>query len=717
MSRYLAPLTAILLAALLFSRLPVVPSFSVVRAAYPVSDSVLLDRRGHVLQETRVDYSVRRLQWTALEEIPPLLREAVIAAEDRRFYDHRGVDWRGMLGGMAGVLRGGRLRGGSTISVQLALILGPRAERRNVVHRLRAMFEASRLERRWSKEQILEAYLNLISFRGELEGIRAGAHELFGRAPHGLTPAQALILAALIRSPNARPEVVSERACRLAEQFAASVTCTEIANDIHALRVRGTLRRKARSDAPQLARRLLRGHAQEQSLRTTIDQAVQRKAEEVLAAHIAGLSEENVRDGAVLVIDHRRDEVLAYVANTGANASAPHVDGVQARRQAGSTLKPFLYGVALEQRLLTPQSLLLDAPLDIPLGRGIYRPRNYDHQFHGAVPVGVALGSSLNVPAVRTLQLVTPEVFVTRLRDAGFSTLRDADEYGYSLALGSPSVSLEELTNAYAALARGGLYRQARLTPGERLPGRQFLSEQATFLVSSMLSERDYRAVTFGLDGPLNTRFWSAVKTGTSRDMTDNWCIGYSRRFTVGVWVGNFSGAAMWNVTGVTGAAPIWADLITWLEQQAGGALPPPEAPTGVVRRKARLSGVERELFVLAEMDNGDSADDAVLVDESVVSPGAVSTVFSQPRIVYPPKAMTIASDPDIPDARERLMLESSGDVERARWVVNGVELGPAPRPVLLDMTPGRSVIELVGANGEVLDRSTVTVLGGKAKR
>src|SRR5262249_46648392 len=261
---------------------------------------------------------------------------------------------------------------------------------------------------------------------------------------------------------------------------------------------------------------------------------------------------------------------------------ARHVDGVRAKRQPGSALKPLLYGLALDLRLLTPASLIEDTPLEIAVPDGLYRPQNYDEHFRGPVTLRTALAASLNVPAVRTLQLVGTETFVQQLKRLGFAGMVErGDYYGPALEVGSADVSLWELTNAYRTLANGGMWSSLRLTPDEpAASATRVYSEPATFLISNILSDRASRSPTFGLDNPLATRFWSAVKTGTSKDMRDNWCVGYSRRYTVGVWVGNFSGQPMADVSGVTGAAPIWLEVMSWLPRET--ASPPPDPPAGV---------------------------------------------------------------------------------------------------------------------------------------
>ena len=380
-----------------------------------------------------------------------------------------------------------------------------------------------------------------------------------------------------------------------------------------------------------------------------------------LTHHLASLKSQNVKDGALLVLENNTGDVLAYVSYSGEPSYSRFLDGVQARRQAGSTLKPFLYGLAFDQRILTPASLLDDSPLDVAVISGIYQPRNYDSQFKGLVPSRIALASSLNVPAVRTLSLVGIEPFLNKLRQLEIKGLNESgDFYGPSLALGSADVSLWELTNAYRCLANGGQWSGLRRISGENGSARKkrVFSKEASFLVSDILSDREARSATFGLENPLSTRFWTAVKTGTSKDMRDNWCIGYSRKVTVGVWTGNFSGEPMWNVSGVTGAAPIWMEMMDFLHQDVSSIQR--EALSGLVRKKIEFShgaAASREEWFIRGTE-----------------PSTQNQRAGQfnPKIIYPPSGTVIAIDPDIPPELQKVFFVCQVHEDDFQWVLNG---------------------------------------------
>ena len=704
--------TATFAAAMMFCW-PVVPSFDAMRARWRPSDAQLLDRHGEPIHELRVDAHGRRLAWTPLTAISPALQAAVIASEDRRFMRHHGVDFAAIAGAAAGRLAGRRSRGASTLTMQLAAMLDRRIARagtrqRTLGQKLRQMLAALALERRWSKPQILEAYLNLVTYRGEIEGVSAASRVMFDKAPAGIDAAEATVLAALIKAPNARAAALKRRAEALriamghrssnAQASSAQVSSAQILSAIDralAARPRDFTRVTL---APRVAEQLLRdGRLTAQS---TLDRGLQTFARDALRRHVTEVHDRNVDDGAVVVVENSTAEVWAYVGGTGALSSAPYVDGVRAMRQPGSALKPFLYALALERRLLTPASLLEDTPLELPEQRGLYRPLDYDREFRGLVSMRVALASSLNVPAVRTIEMVGVEAFTGQLRALGFEGIvEQGDYYGAALALGSADVRLWDLVNAYRTLANGGRYSAMRLmNDGAPEPSRQIYSPATAFLISDILADRASRATTFGLENSLATRFWSAVKTGTSKDMRDNWCVGYSSRFTVGVWVGNFSGASMHDVTGITGAAPVWLDVMNYLDQRFGGGAI--KRPAGVTEQRVEFPGAvepeRQELFLAGTEPNRQAAH----LDDT-------------PRILSPAPDTVIAFDPDIPAGSQRVAFVASAGSSGSRWMLDHKTLGPAEGVMLWTPSPGVHTLALDDSSGHPLDTATFKVRGG----
>ncbi|HAR94561.1 MAG TPA: penicillin-binding protein 1C, partial [Deltaproteobacteria bacterium] len=581
-------------------------SFSSVQSKYQKSEGILVDRNGEVLHEFRVDKKGRRLEWTPLERISPALIQSILFVEDKRFFEHRGVDWKAVVSSAFNNIRGNHPRGASTISMQLAAMIdrGSRSQggRRGIGEKWRQMRAAWGLERRWTKQEILEGYLNLVSFRGELQGIRAAAKGLFDKSPSGFDLSESSVLACLITSPNAPADRVIARAANIYGRMKKGEIMPEEMKSRLAEKLSVPYFIRAdRTLAPHVAQMLMGERVGRVSC--TLDARLQAFVLESLDHHLALLKESNVSDGAVLVTDNRTGEVLAYAGNAGRSSTAFYVDGVQAPRQAGSTLKPFLYGLAIERQLLTAASLLDDSPVHVPTPTGLYVPRNYDSVFRGQVTLRTALSSSLNVPAVRSLLVVGVTPFLDYLRGFGFTTLaEEAEFYGYSIVLGSADITLWELTNAYRTLANGGRWSAMTLAGGVPVKGRRVMDESTAFIISNILSDREARSVTFGLENPLSTRFWTAVKTGTSKDMRDNWCVGYSGRYTVGVWVGNFSGEPMQNVSGVCGAAPVWTEIMNYLHAKTPSN--PPKQPLAVtvaaVTFDEGLAGPRREEFFVA---------------------------------------------------------------------------------------------------------------------
>ena len=743
-----------------------IPGFDAVRADFHPSETVLLDRAGQPIHRLRTDARVRRGQWVALQGISPALRQALVLSEDKRFYEHSGVDWRAVSSAAWANLWNQRTRGASTLTMQLAglldddLALGTGG--RTLRQKIGQAVMATRLEAGWQKSQILEAYLNLVPFRGELVGIDALSRTLFAKAPHGLQDTEAAIAAALVRAPNARPALVAQRACGVLKAMRGPGAATDcVALDMQTA-VALARRAFAASEgiAPHVARRLAaaQGGDAPATLPSTLDAGLQRLAQQTLQQHIRELHGRNVEDGAVVVLDNASGEVLAWVGSTGELSRAAEVDGVTAPRQPGSTLKPFLYAQAIAERRLTAASLLHDSPAHLQTASGLYIPQNYDRQFKGWVSARTALAASLNVPAVRTLVMVSPEPFARQLGALGIVLKEGGGYYGYSLALGSAEVNLLQLTNAYRALANRGQWCEARLQPQALLPrpsgeragvrggavareaappspasgrGRESgcrpaLDPAAAFIVTDILADPNARARTFGTDSILSTRFWTAVKTGTSKDMRDNWAVGFSERYTIGVWLGNASGAAMWDVSGTSGAAPVWAALMRHLHARTPSR--PPAPPPGVLRQRVRFGDqleAARDEWFLPGTQQALFAIDSEAASARPASAGGQKGLKSEddpavpPRITAPQDGIILALDPDIPPARQRLtLLADAGGAAPAslRWWIGAREVGRGPQAQWLPW-PGRHVVQLRDAAGRVQDERRIEVRGAAVRQ
>ncbi len=723
-----------------------IPRFEEVRAAHRPSDSRLLSRHGEPLQMQRTDTRVRRLGWVPLETLSPALLHAIVLSEDQRFWQHSGIDWAGVARASWANTWNRKTQGASTLTMQLAGLLDDDLARpaggRSIGQKIGQAYTATQLEQRWTKAQILEAYLNSVPLRGELVGVEALSQTLFRKHASGLDVHEAAITAALVRAPNASAARVAKRACDVLR--AQQLPCTGLPERTQAAFQRSGTAALGESLAPHLARLAFSRAAPSDTrdspppaeLRSTLDARLQRLALAALREQLGALSGRQVEDGAIVVLDNRSGEVLAWVGSSGPDfSSAAQVDGVLARRQPGSTLKPFVYQLALEQRLLTAASHLDDAPTQINTGGGLYVPQNYDRRFRGWVSVREALAGSLNIPAVRAHSLLPPEALLQRLNALGLQLSHTGGYYGQALALGSAEVTLLGLSNAYRALANGGQHTPARWllepdtaasrragegrSPAARpsTPGVDTPRAAASFIVADILADNTARASTFGLDSVLALPGWAAVKTGTSKDMRDNWCIGFSTRYTVGVWVGNASGAPMHDVSGISGAAPIWRRLMLALHEGQGWGRP--AVPAGVVRVATEPSTAPNTTPDSAAGSRG--GEWFVAGTEQRARHGIAQDVSAQAQpfgIVHPRDGSLFALDPDIPPAAQRLVIEG----EAGQWQLNGQRLSPvtAATPGVQRITwplwPGRHRLQWTSTNGQHQQTVNFEVRGARLK-
>lgn len=684
-----------------------IPNFKEVKNKYQPSEAWLLDRHGSVIAIKRVNNKSRQLEWVSLDQISRSIQSTIISSEDQHFYQHAGVDWVSLVwSGMLNVkqsIDGKRPRGASTITMQLAGFLdhslAPSNSKRTISQKLRQIMEAREIEKTWTKTEILEAYLNLASFRGETIGINSASYVLFGSNPSSLNHSQSLILAALLKGPTAPKEQVAKRACALIKKSVQETVSCESLQELVIISL--NLQNFYVSEdniAPHLGQKLLNKAGVKIS--TTLDANLQRFAIQSLHEHLMLLGDQNVKDGAIIVIDNKTGDVLAYVGSSGELSDAKEVDGVIALRQAGSTLKPFLYGEAIDEKKVTVASIMDDSPIQLITPIGLYVPQNYDHDFKGPVSVRTALASSLNVPAVRMLGLVGVDKFTNKLRAFGLNSVtQNGDYYGFSLALGGVDIRLSELANGYRAIANQGILNSIRFTK-EQLQDkpRPVISKQAAYIIKNILSDRNARAVTFGLDNPLATKVWTAVKTGTSKDMRDNWCVGFSSHYTVGVWVGNFNGNSMRDVSGVTGAALVWRDMIDFLHRDERSI--EPKMPKNVIAKQIRftpqIESPRTEWFV-----KGTELNEIRLVN--------VEKSLSH-KILYPTNGTIIAIDPDIPPMYQRVQLSSKGSHDEM-WEIDGNKIGKGEE-INWAPTGGHHNLTITNSEGIIFDAVSFEVRG-----
>ena len=566
--------------------------------------TTIVDRYGEVLYEAR-SADGARTSWITADHLPPALVDATVAAEDRRFFRHPGVDPIAVVRAAARNARRGRwAEGGSTITQQVAKLLlsrqsGP--ERRGLRAKIREAVLALRLEHRRSKREILALYLNLAPYGNQLTGADRASRAYFGHAASLLTPAQAAFLASLPQRPSSFNPYRDPRRAQLRQQRVLAQMSASGALDAVALRAalaeQLTLAPEAATFlAPHFVARVLdlAGADHTRRIATTLDATLQREVTGIIRAARPSLRQHGARNVAAVVLDNATGEWLAW-EGSGDYDDLEHggrIDGVVTPRQPGSALKPFTYALAFEQGE-SPAAVLADVPSYFSTGQDgvVYSPRNYDSHFRGPLLARQALAASQNVPAVALAARVGVPNLLRFFRAAGFSTFnRNATFYGLGVTLGDAEVRLDELVAAYAAFARGGMaiaptlvrpVRRIAEREGGRVnapESRRLVSPRTAFWITDILTDDDARAFAFGRGGSLEFPFAVAAKTGTSQAYHDNWTIGYTRDVTVGVWVGNFDRRPLVGSSGVTGAGPIFHAIMLAAASRPNGTLPDPQA-------------------------------------------------------------------------------------------------------------------------------------------
>jgi penicillin-binding protein 1C len=543
----------------------------------------LVDRQGTLLREA-LSSADGRGQWIALGQISPWVISCLIHTEDRKFFFHKGVDPAAIVRAASQNVSSGRIvSGGSTISQQLIRQIYKLP--RSPFGKIAEMWLALRLEKTLNKAEILEHYLNRAPFGNQTFGIAAASRLYFGKPAAHLTLAESAFLAGLPQAPSAYDPFRHLDRARARQQrvlhgmFTSGVIDSTQFNAALAESLAVVPRPKnfLAPHACDLALSILPSSAPvSRSVRLTIDAALQSLVEKILASNLKLLERANVTNGAALVIDNQTGEILALAGSADYfdDEHGGQVNGALALRQPGSALKPFMYGIALE-RGFTPATILPDIPTHTPMeGGGDFTPTNYDGKFHGPVRLRTALACSYNVPAVRVMETLGADLLLQRLQAAGFSSLiKSAQHYGLGLTLGNGEVSLLELTRGFLALANQGVVKNLRLfadephSPLAPVAEQQIFSREIAFLLADILSDDAARAPAFGEGSVLDLPFPCAVKTGTTKDFRDNWAVGFTSDYTVGVWVGNFDGSAMRQISGVSGAGPIFRDLMLTLHR------------------------------------------------------------------------------------------------------------------------------------------------------
>ncbi|HZF29595.1 MAG TPA: transglycosylase domain-containing protein [Gammaproteobacteria bacterium] len=690
----------------------------------------VVDRNGEPLNAT-FGGAWNRYDVAALHEVPQFLRDAFVAAEDKRFFDHAGVDWRARFSAVLTNVRNGRaVRGASTITEQVVGMLHPRP--RSVWSRWLEGFEAAELERRVSKNEVLEFYLNQVPYAANRRGVVQAASYYFARDLATLGKKEMLALAVLVRAPtrfdlarnprasegaierladalvergaltgDERAEVLAEPLVLEAPRLAVSAphfvrhVRTELGRNLRpAIAALPPSMAVGRDRAPAIAAlppsmAVGRDATAKGGVATTLDARLQSTVQRLLDERLRYLAPQLVDNGAVLAVDHSTGEVLAWVVAGGGDPDGPasYIDAITTPRQPGSALKPFLYALALDRGWSAAQ-IIDDAPLAESTSNGIHNYRNYSRRFYGPVALRDALGNSLNIPALKTLQYVGADNYLGTLAALGFTELTaHPDFYGDGIALGSGAVSLYEMVQAYAALANGGVFRPLTTRvddPGAR-PSRRVFSADAASLVANILSDADARALEFGRSGVLSLPVQTAVKTGTSSDFHDAWAVGFDYRYTVGVWMGNLDQLPSDGLTGSTGPALVLRSVLAELTRAQ--RTEPLYLSPRLVRRQVCVP-------VLGHQDDGSAAIAALRMaaardPESAAcvareewfvpgtEPGAVAPpapVAVPVRLRRPTPGLQLAYDPRLPAEAQvfELAIDGVAAGDRVAWAIDG---------------------------------------------
>ncbi|HEY8270258.1 MAG TPA: penicillin-binding protein 1C [Pseudobdellovibrionaceae bacterium] len=677
------------------------------------SDRVLLAANGDLLQNLRTDFKKRRLAWHPLQRFPESLQRAVVSAEDQRFFSHWGVDPLSLGRALLANIQGKRLQGASTITMQLSdliqenvLLHNQVIKKGSVFHKFAQITRAFFIELKWSKKEILEAYLNLIHLRGEFQGVPALTYAYLKKDPLALEAAESLVIASMISSPNQSLISLKAKACLLnrRQDHATPPSCEKVNAAAEFFFNKSPAMPVSPNYAPHLARRLFNEFAEDAILTSTINSDLQKKVSAILEKNVYRLKDSHVHDTTAIVIDNRSGKVLAYVG-TVSSSENPHVDGILSYRQAGSSLKPFIYAKALETKTLTAASILLDDPTAISWNGEVYRPANYDKHFYGPVAVREALGSSLNVPAVKTVTIIGLHETYQVLQSMQLSHLKEPDFYGVSMALGAVEVRLDELANAYRMLANGGAWSPLRFTQkdiAKDFKPKSVFSPEAAYIIGSILSDPDARAIGFGWETPLETPFWTAVKTGTSKDYRDNWCLGFSEKYTVGVWAGNFNAEAMKKVSGVSGVGPSWYEIMTTLHSQERSS--PPPMPSPVIAKDIRhqwASHVHKEYFIKGTEPT-----------QEVIEPALDKRI----QFVFPADGSVLVKDPHLDQQYVALFVRFKGSVpKKSQLLWDGKPLGEAVSPFKIpDPASGDHELAVASKDGKILGKIRFTIHGAE---
>jgi len=547
---------------------------------------VITDRHGTFLGAFLANDGTWRLR-TAPHEIPERIKRILIEKEDRYFYYHPGFNLLAIGRALVQNIKAGRIiSGGSTISMQVARMLNPKE--RTYWNKFVEIFQALQLEWKYSKDEILQMYLSLVPLGGNIEGLKS-ASLLYYRTPiNRLNVAQLLDLILIPNDPNGlrpdrRPDLLYRMRCERGSDFLRRGLLSRQDSVVIWRTPAGVSRATIGLTGPHFCLRIKDQHPRSSEVQSSLDSRIQKTVEALVTNHLRPWKARGVKNSAAIVIDNRTMEIVSYVGSESFEDSlaSGQVDAVRALRSPGSTLKPFLYALVMDRGILTPKTRLLDVPYDLDG----YAAENYEGTYSGFVSAEEALRRSLNIPMIRLLKEVGLTSFGATLDHVGFASLQpQKPRLGLSMIVGGCGVTLEELTTAYASLARGGLYSRARYLKNNDttgLPSERAISEAAAYMITEILSGIDRPDLPNNFESSVNLPM-VAFKTGTSYGRRDAWCVGYSAEFTVGVWIGNVTGKGVPDLVGSRSATPLLIDIFNAISSPHQKTILPIPSDVGV---------------------------------------------------------------------------------------------------------------------------------------
>jgi penicillin-binding protein 1C len=607
----------------------------------------------------------------SVEDVSPWMLLATIAAEDKRFLEHSGVDIRSTARALWQNTKSGKtVSGASTITQQLVKNLEPREK--GIKGKIEEAIKSLLIEKKLSKKEILEKYLNTVSYGNLSKGVGTASVRYFGINAKDLSLAQSSLLAAIPKSPvkynplSNKTDAFSRQKYILKRMLELEFIDEELYNI--ALKEKIIFRKTFYdTSAIHFANMVRRDKSLYPSttVKTTLDLKLNAELRGILNSQLEVLKSNNVTNGSIVVIDNISGDIIGWVGSKDFfSPDAGQIDGVISLRQPGSALKPFLYALAFSKGYKVSDRID-DSPY---FSAGRFRPKNYDESYHGSVTLRDALACSYNIPAVSLAEKIGPDKFLSLLKQLGFNSLnRDVNFYGAGLSLGDGEVSLLELTNAYATLARGGIWMNTNYIYGKKnIEQKRVISRESAYIVTDILLDNSARAQSFGLNSPLNLPFDFAAKTGTSKDYRDNLAIGYTPEWTVGVWVGNFDSSPMKNVSGISGAAPVLHSIAVLMNKRYSSTSF--NKPIGVVQieicpESGMIRGINcprgvDEIFDRRNVPNKICPIHKNLAPDSLVVHND-STVL-KPIIEFPSNGDVFKIDPQVPLLSQKILLKSN---------------------------------------------------------